>query len=66
MHVRPKHVEQKHKLHKTFCTIVETMHPFSQAFSQTLKTGRPEDMFSHKIIRDQVNFPCISSKTGRP
>ena len=23
-----------------------------QAFSQTLKTGHPEGMFSHKIIRD--------------
>ena len=23
-----------------------------QAFSQTLKTGRPEGMFCHKIIRD--------------
>ena len=23
-----------------------------QAFNQTLKTGRPGDMFSHKIIRD--------------
>jgi len=29
--------------------MVETKHPFSQAFSQTLKTGRPESMyFFHK------------------
>ena len=35
-----------------------------QAFSQTLKAGHTEGMFSHKIIRDQVNFHCISSKTG--
>ena len=33
-----------------------------QAFSQTLKTDRPEGMFSHKIIRDLVNFPCIFPK----
>ena len=28
--------------------------PFTQnqAFSLTLKTGRPEGMFSHKVIRD--------------
>ena len=45
MLVRPNYVEQKHKLLKTFCTIVETMHPFSQDFSQTLKTGRPEGMY---------------------
>ena len=45
MVVRPNYVEQKHKLLKTFCTIVETMHPFSQDFSQTLKTGRPEGMY---------------------
>ena len=32
--------------------MVETMYPFSQALSQTMKTGCPEDMFSHKIIRD--------------
>ena len=25
---------------------------YKQAFSQTLKTGHPEGMFSHKIIRD--------------
>ena len=25
---------------------------YVQAFSQTLKTGRPEGMFCHKIIRD--------------
>ena len=39
-----------------------------QAFSQTRtsKTGHPEGMFAHKVIRDQVNFPCISSKNGRP
>ena len=27
-------------------------HSCKQAFSQTLKTGHPEGMFSHKIIRD--------------
>ena len=27
-----------------------------QAFSQTLKTGHPGGMFSHKIIRDYVDF----------
>ena len=37
-----------------------------QAFSQTLKTGHPEGMFFHKIIRDSVNFPCISSKNECP
>ena len=37
-----------------------------QAFSQTLKTGLPEGLFSHKIIRDKVNFPCISFKNWPP
>ena len=59
MLVRPNYVEKKHKPRKTFCTIVETVHPFSQAFSQTLQTGCPEGMFSHTIVRDQVNFPFI-------
>ena len=27
-----------------------------QAFSQTLKTGCPKGMFSHRIIRDYLNF----------
>ena len=38
------------------CYLREYCH---QVFSQTLKTGRPEGMLSHNIIREQVNFPCI-------
>ena len=38
----------------------------NHAFSQTLKTGHPGGMFSHKIIRDEVNFPGISSKNWYP
>ena len=39
----------------------------NHAFRQTLKTGHPEGMFSHKIIRDEVNiiflafFPKLAS-----
>ena len=38
----------------------------NHAFSQILKTGHPGGMFSHKIIRDEVNFPGISSKNWQP
>ena len=36
-----------------------------QAFRQTLKTGHPEGIFSHKTIKDYVNFPCIFFLNGR-
>ena len=36
----------------------------NQAFSQTLKTGLAEGMFSHKITRDYVNFLTFLPKMG--
>ena len=37
-----------------------------QAFSQTLKTGRPEGMFCQKNYKRLSEFSYIYSKNGRP
>ena len=49
-----------------FCEFKTVIDPANHAFSRTLKTGHPEGMFSYKIIRDEVSFPCISSKNWHP